>query len=51
MLADTNLKEAQYRNEVRKTLLSIVGLIIAGMGAGAGLLAGMIALAKWYAGH
>ncbi len=51
MQADTRLKEAQYKNELRKMTISVVGLLIAGMGAGAGLLAGMVAIAKWYSGH
>jgi hypothetical protein len=50
MQADTRLKDAQYRTEVRKTALAIVGTIVAAMGAGAGLLAGVLALEKWHAG-
>jgi len=48
MEADTRLKDVQFRTEVLKTSATLIGVIVAAMGAGAGLLAAFMSLAKWW---
>jgi hypothetical protein len=50
MEAETRLTDAQFRGQVAKAAAVMGGVIVAAMGVGAGLMAGMLALAKWYAG-
>ncbi len=50
MRADTRLKEAQFSSEVWRTSLTLAGLGIALMGAGAALFGGLLALLKWHYG-
>ena len=50
MRADTRLKNVQTRTEMWKVAATMGGIIVAAMGAGAGLLAGAIAFLRWRAG-
>ena len=50
MRADTRLKDVQVRTEMWKVAAAMGGVIVAAMGAGAGMVAGVLAFAKWWYG-
>ncbi len=50
MRADTELKIVQTRMEIWKVAGTMTGIVVAALGAGAGLFAGALALFRWQAG-